>query len=108
MITIIYERNSCRLHKSSNEIGGTQCDELGRIKRREDRVIIASVGEIDWGGGVSKSLTGMRGGKARGGRSDLGYLCGVARICGSVGDMRQLFVEKKTGRDDRREGVGLL
>lgn len=55
MITIIYERKSCSLHKRSNEIGGTQCDELGRIKCREDRVITASVGEIDrkekgWGG----------------------------------------------------------
>lgn len=59
-------------------------------------------------GVVSKSLTEMRGGEARGGRSDLGYLCGLAQICGSVGDIRQLFVEEKTGRDDRREGVGLL
>lgn len=92
------------MHKSSNEIGGTQCDELGRIKRGEDRVIIASVGEIDRedGGVVSKSLTGMRGGEARGGRSDLGYLCGQARICGSVGDIRQLFVEEEM--TEGREG----
>lgn len=77
---------SLGLHQSGNEIGGSTMRWGGEDKNAEDKAVTASVGEKKkkkkrvgekdrekrWGWFVSESLTGMKGSKARWGRSDLG------------------------------------